>query len=169
MLASVMEPTVFRNSVQDGLRLLGLTEEERRNPAHVLGSVDRFLAARRRKVRRPEAAVAYSVAVQLAAVIGHQLEKSGWRWIKVAWRSAPLPRLIGQTRGIDREAPDGWGLIPASEAFLLLPVYDLLAVQLQRRTEVAIAACLAQLASARGEAGALELWRLVDESTRPTP
>ncbi len=168
MLASVMEPTVFRSSVQDGLRLLGLTEEERRNPAHVLGSVDRFLSARRRKVRRPEAAAAYSVAVQLAAVIGHQLEKSGWRWIE-AWRSAPLPSLIGQPRGIDREAPDGWGLIPASEAFLVLPVYDLLAVQLQRRTEVAIAARLAQLASERGEAGALELWRLVDEPARPTP
>jgi len=165
---SAMEPPLLADSVRDGLRLLVLTEAERGNPTHVLAGVDKFLSERRRKQRRTDTATAYSVAVQVAAVIGHQLKKSGWRWIRVEWRSPPLPRLIEQPRGSYREVPDGWGLVPASDAFLVLPLYDLLAVQLRRRIEIAIAAHVARLASAQGQAGALELWRLVDEPTRPT-
>jgi hypothetical protein len=127
------EPGELACKLSGGLSLLKLGEVARTDTGVVLTSVREFLRRPARVKRsKPSKLEAHTLAIELGVVVGHQLRKHGWQWIWIAWRISPVEPLKGYDR--ERETAEEWGLIRADEAFLVLPIYDLLFVGLHPRT-----------------------------------
>jgi hypothetical protein len=157
----VKEPDRLQEDLMFGLGLLQVSDEERGVPERVLKRLDDFLRGNRASRRHP----AHSLAVILAAVLGHQLKKDGWRWVSVEWNGEPaLPRLEGSDSS--RESAEHWGLTPKNKAFLVLPIHELLAAQLDQRIPIGFAERVTTLLERKGTPKALELVRLIDEPQR---
>jgi WD40 repeat protein len=148
------EPPRSHYHLTHGLQLLQVPDEERGVSRKVLERLDGFLGKQRRKTKSP-----HSLATELAAVLGQQLKKSGWRWVEISWKEAsPLPPLKGMDP--NGQDPGHWGLVSGDGAFLVLPIHDLLWVLVHTNLPVTFARRVTALLGRTGTRDALEWVRL---------
>jgi hypothetical protein len=139
-------------------------DQERGSTARVLARLDHFLVERRKRRMPVSTPNAHSLALQLGVMMGQQLKRAGWVWISFDWaQESPLARYEPKPDPEGHVSVHRWGLVTKDRALLVLPVHDLVAVQLLRRPPIAFAKTLPAVLRAPCIAETYELMRLVGD------
>jgi hypothetical protein len=158
------EPPEAGYLLTQALQLIGVGDDERGSMPRVLDRLDHFLVERRKKRLPASTPHAHSLALQLGVLMGQQLKRAGWLWVAFDWvKDSPLARYEPKPDPEGHVSVPRWGLVTKDRALLVLPVHDLVAVQLLRRPPIAFAKTIPAVLRAQSIAETYELMRLVDD------